>query len=509
MQVSPILVWFRNDLRTLDHAPLYWAAQRKIPIIALYCIDPQDFETSSIGNFPRIAGFRAQFLLESLQDLEAELKTLGGELWVELGKAEKIIPQYVEKYNIQSIYFYKAIGGYEKQIEEKVIKYLQKWPVEINSFWGHSLYMPQDLPFLLENTPDRFTDFRQTVEPGTIIHPPLSKPSAIVAFTVEENKPQQSTYKSFLSNKAQKLPYFVTSPLFRFQGGQTAALARINTYFWETQNLKNYKLTRNGLLGDNYSSQLSPYLALGCLSPRWIYAQIEEFEKKIVKNESTYWLFFELLWRDFFYFIFAKHGNRIFQAGGIKQMEIESIPNTQYFEAWIQGKTGYPLVDAAMRELANTGYISNRARQNVASFLVKNLELPWLWGASWFESLLVDYDVSSNYGNWNYIAGVGNDPRGFRYFNVTKQAEEYDPQAEYIKYWLPELQRIPVPKIYLPSQLTSLEQKKYQVEIGKTYPAPIVEFEASIKKSEINYKKAILATQGQVRNSRIRKFVKH
>jgi deoxyribodipyrimidine photo-lyase len=206
--------------------------------------------------------------------------------------------------------------------------------------------------------------------------------------------------------------------------------------------------------------------------------------------------------------MYAKHGNRFFYPGGIKNMPIESVPNEAYFHAWVTGTTGYPLVDAAMRELAATGYISNRARQNVASFFIKNLGLPWLWGASWFESLLVDYDVASNYGNWNYIAGLGNDPRGFRYFNVTRQAEEYDPEAQYIKYWLPELKDVPAHKAFFPSKLTVAEQKKYNIAISKNYPAPIIDFEATIKQAELNYKKALLNSNQKTRNSRIRKFVK-
>jgi deoxyribodipyrimidine photo-lyase len=506
MQNFPILVWFRNDLRAQDHAPLYWASQSGAPIIVLYCIDPQEFEPSQWGNYPRTGGYRAQFLLESLCDLQNQFVQWGGNLNVVIGKAEDVIPLWVEKYNIKELYYYKAVAGYEKQTEARLLRRLEPYRVKVQNFWGHSLYSPEDLPFLLENTPERFTDFRQTVEPVTIIRPPLESPKVINFYPLENEAQSDPNYSVFLKSKTKAVP--ISSPHFRFKGGEKAGMARIENYFWQTENLKNYKLTRNGLLGDDYSSQISPYLALGNLSARWVFAQIENFEKKVIKNESTYWLFFELLWRDFFYFIYAKHGNRFFLPGGVKNMLIESVPNQAYFQAWITGKTGYPLVDAAMRELAATGYMSNRARQNVASFFIKNLGLPWLWGASWFESLLVDYDVSSNYGNWSYIAGVGNDPRGFRYFNVTRQAEQYDPEARYIKHWLPELKDIPAHKVFAPYKLTTAEQKKYNIEIPQSYPAPIVDFEATTKQAELNYKKALLNSNVKTRNSRIRKFVK-
>jgi deoxyribodipyrimidine photo-lyase len=137
--------------------------------------------------------------------------------------------------------------------------------------------------------------------------------------------------------------------------------------------------------------------------------------------------------------------------------------------------TGYPLVDANMRELARTGFMSNRGRQNVASFLTKNLGINWQMGAEWFESVLIDYDVCSNWGNWNYTAGVGNDARGFRYFNIPKQSKDYDPQGVYLKHWLPELKEIPPGKIHEPWKLNQEERKRYGVILGVNYPRPVVE----------------------------------
>ena len=245
------------------------------------------------------------------------------------------------------------------------------------------------------------------------------------------------------------------------------------------------------MLGANYSSKFSAWLANGCISPRYINDQVIKYEAERVKNNSTYWMIFELIWRDFFRFIVAKHGNQVFRIEGMQGVKIPWKQDWQRFDLWREGKTGYPLVDANMREFAATGFMSNRGRQNVASFLTKNLGIDWRMGAEWFESLLIDYDVCSNWGNWNYTAGVGNDARGFRYFNISKQTKDYDPQGKYIKHWLPELASLPGDKVRDPGKLTKEEQKRYGVQLGVDYPRPVVDFFKSVKANEKVYQSAV------------------
>ena len=160
------------------------------------------------------------------------------------------------------------------------------------------------------------------------------------------------------------------------------------------------------------------------------------------------------------------------------------------FDLWREGKTGFPLVDANMREITATGFMSNRGRQNVASFLTKNLGINWQMGAEWFESLLIDYDVCSNWANWNYTAGVGNDARGFRFFNITKQAKDYDLQGEYVKHWLPELTNLPASKVHEPWKLLPVEQQRFDVRLGVDYPNPIVDLFKSAEANEKVYNAA-------------------
>jgi deoxyribodipyrimidine photo-lyase len=260
-----------------------------------------------------------------------------------------------------------------------------------------------------------------------------------------------------------------------FAGGETAGLARLQQYFWQQDLLRSYKETRNGLLGADYSSKFSAWLAHGCLSPRLIYDEVKKYEAKRAKNESTYWLVFELLWRDYFRFVAKKFGNRLFSPAGIKGgTDLGLRQDARLFDKWAQGLTGIPFIDANMVELAQTGFMSNRGRQNVASFLVKDLHIDWRWGAMYFETLLVDYDVCSNWGNWNYVAGVGNDPRENRYFNILRQAKQYDPKGAYVKHWLPALERLPASFVHVVGDLPKPDLSAHGIRLGADYPYPIV-----------------------------------
>ena len=256
-----------------------------------------------------------------------------------------------------------------------------------------------------------------------------------------------------------------------FHGGESAGLERLRKYVWETEHLAHYKDTRNGLLGKDYSSKFSVYLAHGCLSPKKIYSEIIKYEQDRIKNESTYHLIFELMWRDFFRLMGKKHGNDIFKKSGIKGQVVKSqIEDEVLFRVWAEGRTGMPFVDAAMIELNSTGFMSNRSRQNVASFLINDLQLNWQMGACYFEAMLVDYDPCSNWGNWNYLAGVGNDPREGRYFNLIRQAKKYDPEGSFVKHWIPALSDVPADKVHQPYLLSPEDQQEFNCVLQKDYP---------------------------------------
>jgi deoxyribodipyrimidine photo-lyase len=192
-------------------------------------------------------------------------------------------------------------------------------------------------------------------------------------------------------------------------------------------------------------------------------------------------MIFELIWSDFFTFIAWKYGDRLFYQSGPMNKDIDWVGDDEAFRRWASGTTGTPFVDANMRELNLSGFMSNRGRQNVASMLAKSLRLDWRMGASYFESKLVDYEVTSNWGNWAYNAGVGNDPRD-RYFNIVKQANRYDGEGDYVRHWLPELRDVPDDKIHEPHTMSRAEQETAGCIIGTDYPAPMVELEETYQR---------------------------
>ncbi|MBJ7899001.1 MAG: DASH family cryptochrome [Cyanobacteria bacterium RI_101] len=486
MPVSPPalgLVWFRQDLRLADHEPLHRAAGECGRLIPLYCFDPRHFGETSFG-FPKTGAWRARFLWEAVTDLRQSLRTLGSELILRTGRPEDVIPELAQTLGITDFYYYQAVTPEELAAETALAEKLSTLKVNLQGYWGTSLLHPEDLPFPPAELPDLFTQFRRRVEGEGSRKKKLAPVPVRAPYPVPANLPPCPDLEpgDLPAPENFNLTFLDADPraVLPFQGGETAGKARVSAYLWERDCLRTYKETRNGLLGADYSSKFSPWLALGCLSPRWLYGEIRRYEAERVKNDSTYWLFFELLWRDFFYFVAQKYGARLFYPSGLRGLTLPWSRDWDLFRRWSEGRTGYPLVDANLRELRLTGFMSNRGRQNVASFLTKNLGLDWRLGAEWFESWLIDYDVCSNWGNWNYVAGVGNDRREFRYFNIAKQSRDYDPQGDYLRHWLPELAALAGDKIHEPGKLTQGEQSRFDIKLGRDYPRPLVDFEDSL-----------------------------
>ena len=423
------LLWFRNDLRIHDNLSLVEAQARNEKVIALYCFDPRHFDQTQFG-FKKTEKYRAKFLIESVCNLQKSLASLNISLIVAHDLPEKVIPALIDQYRVDSLYCQREWTEEEVSILHKVKDNLPL-TIPIVETYDQFLYHPEDGPLAINDIPRVFTSFRKSCEKKSQVRPLNPDPKIMVS----DN--QISGTWSVPSLVQLGLEDFETDPrsAFPFKGGEDQAIKRIEQYFFVTKKLGYYKKTRNGLLGTDYSSKISPWLACGCISPRQIYWAIQDFEKQYYKNQSTYWLVFELIWRDFFKYISMKHGNRIFHLGGILQKNYPWSVSGEVFKSWIDGRTAEPFVNANMIELRETGWMSNRGRQNVASYLAKDMQIDWRMGAAWFESLLIDYDVHSNYGNWMYVAGVGNDPRD-RKFNIKLQAERYDPQAKFRNRWL-------------------------------------------------------------------------
>lgn len=465
------LVWFQNDLRTLDHKPLVEAAEQG-DVIGIYCFDPRLFEEIDYG-FPKRDSVSAQFLIESVTELRASLQDLGGDLIVRKGKPEDIIPQIVEEAEIDYLVYHGEVAPEEKEIQENVEDSID---IPRTCFWGHAMYHRDDLPFDLLTIPDVYTQFRKKVEKKSSVRAPLKAPQQLSWGGSIERGGIPSVEDLGLE------PHEIDErSVVNFKGGETEAWNRLDHYFYEADELRNYKFTRNGLLGADYSSKFSPWLAHGCISARSIHSEVEKYEEEVHKNVSTYWMKFELIWRDYFHYSMIKYGSQLFQLGGIQQKDLKKSTHQATFDKWANGETGIPFIDANMRELNQTGYMSNRGRQNVASFLAQNLNFDWRWGAAYFESRLLDYDVCSNWGNWAYNSTVGHDPRN-RYFNIINQAGKYDNKGEYVRHWLPELKELPKEFIHEPWKMTPDQQELYNVKLGSDYPEPMIDLEKSYKR---------------------------
>jgi deoxyribodipyrimidine photo-lyase len=365
--------------------------------------------------------------------LDTKLRTLGSGLRIVMGKPEVEIPKLVQEYKAQKVFAKREVAFEEIQTEKKVQSELFKVRCELDRFSTSTLYRAEDLPFSIKDIPDVFTNFRKKTEKESEIRKPFAAPTKINS---PEILPLELPTLEALGLTKTTID---SRSVLQFKGGESEALQRLNHYFFETQCLSTYKETRNGMVGADYSSKFSPWLALGCISPRFIYAEILKYEKEFGSNDSTYWLVFELLWRDFFRFMFKKYQTKFFLYEGIKTEKVNSKSlNEKLLSQWKNGTTPSDFINANMRELRQTGFMSNRGRQNVASYFCNEMNMDWRIGAAYFEEQLIDYDVCSNWGNWAYLAGVGNDPRGHRYFNIEKQANDYDKKKSYRKLWLTE-----------------------------------------------------------------------
>jgi len=420
------IYWFRNDLRLSDNLSLNKALDDSKHILFIYIDDETNYQQTS-WKFIRTANHRKTFIYQGISSLNKDLKKYGHSLNVLRGNSVETLIKVIQEHNIDRI-FCEEIFASEERAQ---IELLKKFGVNVKTFFQSSLFNISQLPFTIKNIPDVFTKFRKSIE--------LEK--------IEPNNPEQLSYniknilpinfnntkitvKKIHGHKESSFPIYKDN----FMGGEINAIENIKKYF-QSNLPQSYKDTRNNLMGLNFSTKFSPWLASGFISPRQIYAYLKDYEHKFLQNESTYWIFFELLWRDFFRFIFIKYGDKFFYKSGLGLNPVKINHNTRKLEAWIKGKTSDSFINAGMTELYKTGFLSNRMRQIVASYLVNELSCDWRSGASWFESQLIDYDVYSNYGNWAYIAGCGTDPRGGRHFNVDKQKKIYDPDGIYQKVW--------------------------------------------------------------------------
>jgi deoxyribodipyrimidine photo-lyase len=422
------VIWFRNNLRVADNDSLKKATDNHEKVIAVFFFNPKLFTRDEFG-FQKTAKYRAKFLIETVTALRRNLSDLNITLLTYFESPEDRIHKICDEFSIESIYTQKEWTREEISTNNLIRDTL---PENVNFIENYDqfLYHPEAVSTDFSNIPDVFTVFRKKLEKTVKIEAEFSI-SKLSLENIVENKTEIPTLKHLGFDEY--TPNIKSA--FPFSGGEDAALERLHTYFFETKKVSFYKNTRNGLVGKDYSTKFSPWLANGSISAKTIYWKIKEYEAEFGANQSTYWVIFELIWRDYFKYISLKYDTKIFKIGGILNKEYHWNSDEKSIQQWINGETKDDFVNANMIELKETGFMSNRGRQNVASYFAKELLLDWRIGAAYFESMLLDYDVHSNYGNWMYVAGVGNDPRD-RKFNTQMQAARYDQNHKYRKLWL-------------------------------------------------------------------------
>ena len=466
------IMWFRQDLRIHDNEALREALSVAQEVIPIYVFDERTFMGRTKYGFKKTDKYRAKFILESVEDLRKSLRKLNSDLIVRVGKPEEIIFKLADQAKSSWVFCNRERTRDKVTVQDTLEKNLWSIGQELRFSRGKMLYYTSDLPFPVTHTPDSFAQFRKEVERYVNIREPLpAPPKPFTSLTVALDSGDIPSINDLGHTPFEADPRSAIS----FKGGETEGIKRLHFFLWGSNAIQNYHLTQNELCGEHQSTKFSAWLAQGCLSPKSIFHELKKYEAARGGKKPAHQLFYGLMWRDFLRFMAKKHGDVIFEAGGSRRGETLPLKeNFDLFQKWIDGNTGVPLIDANMREIKHTGYMSNRGRQNVSSFLVNDLKVSWQMGADYFESILIDYDPASNYGNWNYVGGVGSDPKENRYFNILSQAKRYDPEGAYVKKWIPELEGVPADKIHQLDRLSSQEQEQHDIRIGDDYPPALV-----------------------------------
>lgn len=409
------LYWFGDDLRLADQPGLQRAACEVDQLICLYVVDSAWFRPGTIEQTRPMGMHRERFLLEALRNLDANLRGLGQHLHVIWARPLDILPALITRYSITHLYRSDHPGYYERRDWQWLRDHYPQ--LRFTDSQNQTLMTFEELGFPLSDLPGTFSQFRRRVEHLRVADP-LDRVDALPPSPVT----------------GRKLPVPPAREDSPFAGGEDAARRHRTSYFASAAP-SYYKHTRNALDDWASSTKFSPWLARGCQSPRQVHTALVNYERHHGANESTEWIRFELLWREYFQWMARAYGADLYRFGGRPRRSLNTSFYPERFRKWCEGSTPYPLVNAAMNQLNRTGYLSNRARQIVASALVNELQVDWRYGAAWFEQQLIDYEVGSNWGNWQYIAGVGADPRGGRHFNLEKQAAQFDPDGDYVRRW--------------------------------------------------------------------------
>jgi deoxyribodipyrimidine photo-lyase len=448
------IVWFRRDLRLADNAALLAAIQQG-DVIPAFVIDRVVLKSDRVGSK------RVAWLAANLRELDRSLRERGTQLIVRRGEPATELINLARETQATNVFFNLDLTPYARRRDQRVALELEKNGVTVESFDDMTVHHPEEVVTLIGRPYQVFTAFKKAWLA-------LPKPAADEVEALPEQMP--------LTVEVSSLALDSDADLELPAAGESAALDRLNDFLEET--IYGYGTGRN-LLDQAATSFLSPYLRFGALSIQQAYwgamAAIDLASSKEARASAEAWLN-ELIWREFYMALLYHFPHTIEQPLREQFANFEWLDDEESFHAWCEGRTGYPVVDAAMRMLNATGWMHNRARMIVASFLTKDLLINWRKGERYFMQQLIDGDSASNVGGWQWSAGVGADAQPFfRVFNPTLQGQRFDPEGVFVKQWLPELRGVPIEYVHEPWKLSANDQRKYGVIIGRDYPAPIIE----------------------------------
>lgn len=449
---STAIIWFRNDLRLSDNAALN-AAQRHKSIIPLFIYD----ETLKA----ELGGARKWWLHHAINVLGQNISELGNDLILKSGNEYDTLQSVIEQTCAKAVYWNRRYEPSRIKIDKAIKNDLKNQGVSVESFAGHLLHEPTQL-MNKSGTPFKvFTPFWRTLESQVVESSPIPKPDSLPPAANKIESDQLDDWKLLPTN-----PNWATSIGQRFTPGENAAQSLLGDFL--QNKVDRYKEKRDFPAVEN-TSYLSPYLTFGEISPRQIWSESQTFEGGQSFRR-------QLGWRDFSYYLLIHNPELKFKNFNDNFDTFQWSHSEELFEKWKKGQTGYPIIDAGMRELWQTGYMHNRVRMVVASFLTKHLLIDWREGEKWFWDTLVDADPANNAASWQWVAGSGADASPYyRIFNPIIQGQKFDPEGRYVKQYVPELANLAAKYIHTPWEAPEHVTLEAGIELGTTYPKPIVD----------------------------------
>ena len=462
MTAEPVIVWFRNDLRLADHPALSAAVATGASVLPVYIHDPDAAGTWTPGEAS------LWWLHQSLVQLSLTLNNLGAPLILRRGKTEDILADLAAQSGARAVYFSRAYEPWARA-QEVSIKSRFANELELKRFAGALLREPEDVRTKSGEPFKVYSPFWRALTALGAPPAPLAAPNNIKPVTKKLSSDRLDDWK-LLPTK----PDWAGGFRETWQPGEGGAHARLAAFL--KSSLAGYAETRN-LPAVEGTSRLSPHLHFGEISPRVCWHRATLAKEKVKAGDTALETFLkELVWREFSYHLLVHWPDlpdKPFRPEFAGFPWKESKAN---LKAWQRGRTGYPIVDAGMRQLWHTGWMHNRVRMIVASFLIKHLLIPWQSGEAWFWDTLVDADLASNAASWQWVAGSGADAAPyFRIFNPITQGEKFDAKAAYVRRWVPEIANLPDDVIHAPWTASAEVLKKAGVTLGRDYPRPIVD----------------------------------